>query len=73
MNTGKASLCDRTAPADISEYRVDTTLPPQKRILGFIGAVGDPYAFRVGDVGVTVQFGHGHTLTELLAVVIGSV
>ena len=72
MNTSKAFSCDRAALADISEYAVDTTLPPLKRMLGFIGAVGDPYAFRVGDVGVTVQFGHGRTLTELLAGVIGS-
>lgn len=41
---------------DISDLRIDTTLPKEERIREFVRQVKNPYCFRVGKVAVSVGF-----------------
>lgn len=44
---------------DPYEARIDPLLPVEQRIRRFLQQGGDPYAFRVGETGVRVEFTDG--------------
>ena len=41
---------------DIKEIEIDRTLPKGERIQEFIRQIRNPYCFRVGDMGVKLEF-----------------
>lgn len=47
---------EKEALADIREVEVDRRLPLDERKRAYLEAVGNPYAVRVGDMKVRVQF-----------------
>lgn len=44
---------------DLSEVEIDNSLNKAERIHSFIEKVGNPYAFRVGNVEVEISFESG--------------
>lgn len=41
---------------DVSGFTFDTTIPQEKRAERVIAAVKNPYCFRVGEIGVKLEF-----------------
>ena len=41
---------------DVSGFSFDTTVPKEQRAAKVIAAVKNPYCFRVGDIGVKLEF-----------------
>ncbi len=41
---------------DVSGFTFDTTVPQEQRAAEIIAAVKNPYCFRVGDMGVKLEF-----------------
>lgn len=55
------------SPVDISTITVDSRLPVRERLRNYIGAVGNPYRYRVHDMKVNLEFGESNiTLQERL-------
>lgn len=55
------------SPVDISTITVDSRLPIRERLRNYIGAVGNPYRYRVHDMEVNLEFGESNiTLQERL-------
>ena len=46
---------------DIRIVSVDTSLPPEQRMMNYLEQVKNPYLFRYGDAVVSVQFSAGGT------------
>ena len=61
-----ASAADLNSIVDIQNYHINKKLPPQQRIRDYIGKVGDPYQFSVGDTIVTIRFNGEKSLTDCL-------
>ena len=55
------------SPVAISTITVDSRLPIRERLRNYIGAVGNPYRYRVHDMEVNLEFGESNiTLQERL-------
>ena len=53
---------------DVSGLTFDTSIPREQRAARIIQAVGNPYCFRVGDLGVKLEFmDHAPPLQDTLA------
>ena len=53
--------------ADINNMKIDTNEPIGKRCEKYFCEVKNPYAFRVGDVGVKINFVGNNDFTDSLA------
>lgn len=53
--------------ADISNMKIDTNEPIEKRCKKYFDTVKNPYAFRVGTVGVKVNFVGSNDFADSLA------
>ena len=47
---------------DIRTVSVDTSLPPEQRMMNYLEQVKNPYLFRCGDAVVSVRFSAGGTV-----------
>jgi len=47
---------DKDTLIDISEFEFDTTVPREERTGKIIAALKNPYCFRVGEIGVKLEF-----------------
>lgn len=47
---------DKTDLVDVSGFTFDNTIPQEQRAERVIAAVKNPYCFRVGDMGVKLEF-----------------
>ena len=53
---------------DIRSVVVDTSLPPEQRMMDYLEKIKNPYCFRVGDVVVNVAYTEGGpTLNDCFA------
>ncbi|OYO42817.1 hypothetical protein CG709_21000 [Lachnotalea glycerini] len=53
---------------DVSSFTFDTTVPQEQRAARVIEAVKNPYCFRVGDMGVKLEFSeNAPTLQDVFA------
>ena len=52
---------------DIRSVVVDTSLPPEQRMMDYLGKIKNPYRFRCGDAVVSIHFADkGNSLDSLL-------
>ena len=52
---------------DIRTVSVDTSLPPEQRMMDYLEQIKNPYCFRCGDAVVSIHFTPGRTtLADLL-------
>lgn len=49
---------------DIRTVSVDTSLPPEQRMMNYLEQVKNPYLFRCGDAVVSVRFSAGGTALD---------
>ena len=49
---------------DIRSVVVDTSLPPEQRMMNYLEQVKNPYLFRCGDAVVSVRFSAGGTALD---------
>lgn len=49
---------------DIRTVSVDTSLPPEQRMMNYLEQVKNPYLFRCGDAVVSVRFSAGGTTLD---------
>ncbi len=50
MHVGKAE------PADVTGFTFDNIVPQEQRVTRLLDAIKNPYCFRVGDIGVKLEF-----------------
>lgn len=51
---------------DIRSVFVDTSLPPEQRMMDYLGKVKNPYCFRCGEAVVSIHFAAGGASLESL-------
>ncbi len=56
---------DQSILKDMSDVKIDTSLPIPERVAAFLEQIKNPYVFKVGDVAVKVSYKeNGPTLQE---------
>ena len=58
-------------PKDIKNVVINTALPVNERIKGFIEQVGDPYVFRAGETVIEVRFGGERSFSAVISTLLG--
>ncbi len=64
---------DQSILKDMSDVKIDTSLPIPERVAAFLEQIKNPYVFKVGDVAVKVSYKeNGPTLQENLEAMLSS-
>lgn len=64
MKNADKKNSEKKQPVDITEIRIDHSLPVEKRRKQYIRKVGDPYHVMVGDIEVDIGFANNGTSME---------
>ena len=62
----------KKVPVDIDEVMIDTGIPKKQRMASYLKQVKNPYKVKVNGTVVEMEYSdNGHTLQELVEIVIG--